>query len=156
MGIENYVIAREPDVPGTEVRDLRASDSTDEIQIRTPQFWDTCVAQSLCVVTARERIADRLVGIGFLVGNFRHAELVDMTVHPDARRNGIGRELQQERLAFAKEHDITYVSLTWDTSKPWLQPFYLSNGFVPVDFAMWHEDSLGRTTAASTKPSSDS
>jgi GNAT superfamily N-acetyltransferase len=150
VGIENYVIAREPNVPGAEVCELRASDSTDEIQIRTPEFWDTCVSQSLCVVTARELFADRLVGIGFLVGNFRHAELVDMTVHPDARRNGIGRALQQERLAFAQENDITYVSLTWDTSKPWLHPFYVSNGFRDVDFAMWHEDSLARTTAAAS------
>ena len=90
----------------------------------------------------RKQTSKQLVGVGMLVGNQRHAELVDGTVHPDFRRQGIGRVILSERIAFAREEQIRYVGLTHDERSPWLKEYYERHGFKPIGFAMWLSDSL--------------
>jgi len=43
--------------------------------------WRQCIAQSFCIVTARDTIDEKLLGIGFLAGNSRHCQIVDLSVH---------------------------------------------------------------------------
>ena len=138
-GDQAFHVSRDPGVTGLEVFRLRQAMGA---QAETPEVWDKCIAESLCTVTARDA-AGALLGVGFVVGNSRHAQLVDMSVLPEARRQGIGAALQAERIAFCRERGIRYVGLTRDPRHPWLRDMYLKAGFRDVDFAMWLEDSLG-------------
>jgi N-acetylglutamate synthase-like GNAT family acetyltransferase len=104
--------------------------------------WNKCLQQSLAVIAARETQTGKLVGVAFLVGNVRHGLMVDMVVHPSARGNHIGSRLFDNLVSQAKSLGITYISLTYDTKKPWLKDFYERHGFRSIDFAMWEESSL--------------
>jgi ribosomal protein S18 acetylase RimI-like enzyme len=104
--------------------------------------WRNCLKESLCIVTAREASSNRLLGIGFLVGNSRHGQLTDLTVHSSVRQEGIGARIVEELVAYAKQKGIRYFGLTYDTSKPWLKRFYEKYGFKVIDFAMWEKDSI--------------
>lgn len=104
-------------------------------------LWLQCIKQSMCVVSARDDDG-KLVGIGFLVGNQRHGELVDLSVHPSVRQKGIGEQIVKALVLQAHSMNIKYFGLTWDTSKPWLKAFYERHGFKQIDFCMWHQSSL--------------
>lgn len=103
--------------------------------------WKKCLKQNILNVSARSEEGE-VVGVGILCGNQRHAELVDLVVHPDYREHGIGRKITRLIVDYAVEHKIKYFGLTYDSSFPWLKEFYESEGFRLVDFAMWHESSL--------------
>lgn len=139
MTDKDILIEREGAIEPREIMALRAAV---DWGVEDADVWSTCLRQSLCVVSARELATNDLIGVGFLVGNARHAQLVDMVVHPRFQRRGLARRLQQERIDFALANNIRYLSLTWDASKPWLRAFYESMGFRQVDNAMWHETSL--------------
>ncbi|MGI8647280.1 MAG: hypothetical protein DLM55_09645 [Acidimicrobiales bacterium] len=109
--------------------------------------WLSCIGHSLCVATARDISSNELVGIGFLAGNVRHAQLVDLTVHPRVQRHGVARQLVQLCLGFVVEHGIKYVGLTWAESSPWLKDFYFRAGFREIHNAMWLEESIIRANA---------
>lgn len=103
--------------------------------------WETCLPQNILNVSARDQTGE-VIGVGFLCGNQRHAELVDLVVHPDHRKQGIGRSISRLIIDYAVEHKIKYFGLTYDKSFPWLKDFYESEGFKVIDFAMWHKSSL--------------
>lgn len=121
--------------------DLRASVNWG---IESEEMWLSCLEQSLCVVASRD-VDEALIGIGFLAGNDRHAQLVDICVHPSAQRQGLGKQLVIELLAFARERQIRYVTLTWDEGKPWLEDLYASVGFTPINSSMSFEGELSRS-----------
>lgn len=109
----------------------------------TERMWQTAIEQSLCIASAFDSDKDnKLVGIGFVVGNNRHAQLVDLTVHPDYRKHGIGGKLFDMRVNFCRGNKILYVGNTFDPKEPWLKDFYEKHGFRKIDFAMWLEDSV--------------
>lgn len=141
--IKAFQVQRDEQVRGEEVTNLLTE--IGEWGPYDAQTWDKAIETSLCVVTARLVSDEKLIGIGFLAGNSRHAQLVDMNVHPDFRQRGIGRQLQEIRLAYAHELGIRYIGLTRDPKKPWLHEFYESTGFRDIDFAMWQEDSIKQT-----------
>jgi GNAT superfamily N-acetyltransferase len=135
---QGFVLIADRSITPEEILDVRQEPITqDNIDI-----WRKCIEQSLLVVGVREQETKQLVGVGMLVGNQRHAELVDGTVHPDFRRRGIGRVLLAQRIQFARDNNIRYVGLTYNEKSPWLKSYYASNGFKPIDFAMWLSDSL--------------
>ncbi len=104
--------------------------------------WRKCIDQSLLVVGVRETATQRLVGVGMLVGNQRHAELVDGTVHSDFRHKGIGKVILSKRIEFAQNEQIKYVGLTYDENKPWLKAYYERYGFKSIGFCMWLSHSI--------------
>jgi ribosomal protein S18 acetylase RimI-like enzyme len=106
------------------------------------EVWRKCISESLCVVTARDTTNEKLLGIGFLAGNSRHCQIVDLTVHSSARKCGIGRRIVNELLSFAKQHKVRYLGLTYDKKSPWLKDLYEKCGFILIDFAMWEAQSL--------------
>lgn len=106
--------------------------------------WQACLQQNLINVSARNEKRE-VVGVGFLCGNQRHAELVDLVVHPDFRKHGIGRGICEVVINYALENGIKYFGLTFDKKNAWLKDFYESEGFRQIDFAMWHESSLKKT-----------
>ena len=105
------------------------------------QEWKKCLQQNMLNVSARTDTGE-IVGVGFLAGNQRHAELIDLVVHPDHRRQGIGRKISRVIITHALEEQIKYFGLTYDKNSPWLKDFYKSEGFEPIDFAMWHKSSI--------------
>ena len=123
----------------TEVMELRAAAAWG---VDTAEVWQECLDSALCTVTARDP-QGALVGMGQVVGNARHAQLVDIVVHPQFRRRGVGTAIVQELLAYVNESGTPYVSLAWDKSMgEWLHQMYRSMGFVDIDFAMWLARSL--------------
>ena len=136
------MVRRDAPVKGDEVFALRNAMG---ITAETPDVWQQCIDQSLCTATARDN-QGRLLGIGFVVGNSRHVQLVDLSVHPEARQLGVGASVGRELLNYVSENKIRYVGVTWNKSAgPWLHDWYERAGFVDIDFAMWHRDSLNST-----------
>ncbi len=132
-------VARSKSVTAREVLDLRAASGSFD---GDETLWTTAVEQSMCVVTARTASSGELVGLGFVAGSIRHAQLCDLTVHEGYRGHGIGSAIFDECVAFARDANIRFFGLTWDRSTPWLHPFYERHGFQSVDFAMWFTESL--------------
>ena len=111
----NYRIDCSREVSGDEITELRRA-ANNEADL--PATWDACVRQSLCVVTARAEGSNLLIGVGFVVGNVRHAELVDISVSADWQRQGVGRDIGERMVRFALEGEgIKFIGLTWDKSK---------------------------------------
>jgi len=137
--MDTIVVALDDSVKGSEVVDLRKAaeygDASEEV-------WDEAIAGAMCVVSARDE--GKLVGIGFVVGNIRHAQMVDLVVHPDYRRRGIGGRIFDARVEFCKQKGVIYLGLTYSSKTPWLKDFYERHGFRSIEFAMWHKDSLKR------------
>ena len=126
-----YTIESDKNVKPEEIIFVREETLNEE----NISLWRKCIEQSLCVISARDK-SGQLVGIGFLVGNQRHGELVDLSVHPSVRQKGIGGQIVKSLVAAADSMSIKYFGLTWDTSKPWLKSFYEKNGFKQIDFGM--------------------
>lgn len=85
---------------------------------------------SLFAVCARQ--GDRLIGMGRVVGdggcNF---EIVDIAVHPDLQRQGVGSAIMEALMAYLHAHapPSAYVSLIADEGAPAL---YRRFGFEPT------------------------
>lgn len=60
----------------------------------------------------------------------RTAHLEQLSVHPDAMRQGIGRELLRAACAWAREAGYRDITLATYRDVPWNGPFYASEGFV--------------------------
>ena len=84
---EGFELITDKSITPEEILDVRQ----DPMDARALEVWQKCIDQSLFVVGVREINSQRLVGVGMLAGNQRHAELVDGTVHPAFRQRGIGR-----------------------------------------------------------------
>ena len=58
-----------------------------------------------------------------------HAFVLDTTVHPDWRRQGIGQELVRHAILLARRRGIEWVHVDYE---PHLEDFYRGCGFVPT------------------------
>ncbi len=135
---DGFELITDRSISPQEILEVRQEEVTPE----NLEVWRKCLDQSLFVVGVREQATERLVGIGMVSGNQRHAEIVDGTVHPYFRKRGIGRVLLTERIAFTRREGIRYVGLTHDENSPWLKGYYERYGFKSIGFAMWLSDSL--------------
>jgi ribosomal protein S18 acetylase RimI-like enzyme len=129
---DGFEFVAKDSITPSDVIYIREEDDTPEQR----ELWQQCLDESLYVIGVKEMSTDQLVGIGFVAGNARHAELVDGTVHTQYRRRGIGRALIADRLAFVTTRAIPYVTIQFDVSKPWLRAYYESCGFSSIDYAM--------------------
>lgn len=118
------------------LRELEYGSQQDE------KTWQECINHALTVATARNTDTNELIGIAFVIGNARHAQIVDMVVHPDYRKDGLGGNLLDMCIEFIRERGILFAGLTYDKNHPWLKDFYAEHGFQEIDFALWLEDSL--------------
>jgi GNAT superfamily N-acetyltransferase len=79
-------------------------------------------------ITARRD--DRLVGFVYVVSDgAAHAFLLDPVVHPDERRNGLGRRLVHEAASQARAQGAEWLHVDYEDH---LEPFYRSCGFRPT------------------------
>ena len=85
---------------------------------------------SLCMVCVRHE--DRLIGMGRVIGDGGcNYEIVDMAVHPDHQRQGIGKRIMQALMDWLRRNapETAYVCLIADDDAPAL---YAQFGFEPV------------------------
>lgn len=120
-----------------EVCDIRRASDWDHDEA----VWEKCLKQNLINVSVRDE-GGNAIGVGFLSGNLRHAELVDLTVHPDHRNKGVARSIIRLITKYSRDSSIKYFGVTYDKDYPWLKELYESEGFKQIDFAMWHQSSL--------------
>jgi GNAT superfamily N-acetyltransferase len=73
--------------------------------------------------------AKRPVGFAVAVPAGDAAFLLEIDVHPDHQRRGLGRKLIQEVANWSKEQRFTSLSLTTFEHVPWNAPFYERLGF---------------------------
>lgn len=121
-------------VTASEVVALQQSCGSKGWGLGDENVWKDCLDQSLCAVTARDE--GNLVGIGFLIGNARHAQIVDIVVDPAARGDRVGSRITEALVADAEKRGVRYLDLIRDPAQPWLKSYYESLGFEDIDFAM--------------------
>lgn len=94
-----------------------------------PVNFEPILARSLVYVCAY--FEQRLVGfINVAWDGGKHAFLLDTTVHPGVRRNGIGQELVCRATEAARERGVVWLHVDYE---PHLTEFYRGCGFVPTD-----------------------
>jgi GNAT superfamily N-acetyltransferase len=74
--------------------------------------------------------ASRLIGfVNLAWDGGQHAFLLDPTVHPDFRRQGVGRSLVKAAIQLVSARGITWLHVDYEAA---LEPFYRSAGFMPT------------------------
>lgn len=90
--------------------------------------------QSLAYICVRQ--AGSLVGFVYVAWDGgQHAFLLDTTVHPDVRRQGLGHELVKRAAAAAKESGCEWLHVDYEDE---LDPFYRGAGFRPTKAGLIH------------------
>lgn len=93
-----------------------------------PTSFAPVLSRSLAWIAARR--ADRLVGFVNVVGDGSvHAFILDTTVHPDERRNGLGTRLVRAAAAEARARGARWLHVDYE---PHLDSFYKGCGFRPT------------------------
>jgi GNAT superfamily N-acetyltransferase len=94
-----------------------------------PQDWDAVLSHSLGWVTAH--VDEQLVGfVNVAWDGGSHAFLLDTIVHPDVRREGVGKRLVERAAALAREAGVESLHVDFE---PELRPFYEACGFRPTE-----------------------
>lgn len=118
----------------TEYRALRVAAG---LSPKTREAAERGLPNSLHCVCVRS--GDDLVGMGRIVGdggcNF---EIVDMAVHPDHQRKGLGRKIMESLMSYLHENapPSAYVSLIADGGAPELYRQYGFEFTAPVSVGM--------------------
>ena len=95
----------------------------------TARDFATTLERSLVYVCAFD--GERLLGfLNVAWDGGLHAFLLDTTVHPGYRRQGIGLELVRRAVEVARTRDIEWVHVDF---APELRPFYERAGFKPTE-----------------------
>ena len=93
-----------------------------------PTVFGPILARSLTWVTARRR--GELVGFVNVAGDGGlHAFILDTTVHPEARRCGLGVRIVQRAAEEARRHGAAWLHVDYEAH---LQSFYERCGFGPT------------------------
>jgi len=91
----------------------------------TPTDFSSVLSRSLAYVCARS--GGQLIGfVNLAWDGSRHAFILDTTVHPDFQRRGIGRQLVQQAITTARNHQVQWVHVDYE---PHLHAFYAQCGF---------------------------
>ncbi|HEX7021461.1 MAG TPA: GNAT family N-acetyltransferase [Trueperaceae bacterium] len=94
----------------------------------TPCDFAPALARSLLYVCAYQ--TNRMIGfVNVAWDGGRHAFLLDTTVHPDLRRQGIGTELVQRAASASRTRGIEWLHVDFE---PHLAKFYRDCGFRPT------------------------
>jgi GNAT superfamily N-acetyltransferase len=117
-----FEIRMNPAVGPAAVCDLRAAVGWDRLEDDYPAafdgYWGTVGAFDS---------EQRLIGwCAILSDGVRHAILIDVIVHPDRRRQGIGRRLVAEAVSYARRRGVTILHVDF---APEHSEFYRRCGF---------------------------
>lgn len=117
-------IERNPPIASTELNTLRTA-AWEQVG---DQDWEPVLARGLGWVGARD--GERLIGfVNVAWDGGVHAFLLDTTVHPEYQRQGIGRALVAEAVAFAREGGAEWLHVDYEDE---LDSFYRGCGFRPT------------------------
>ena len=100
------------------------------LSARSTEAAERGLPKSLFAVCVRD--GDRLIGMGRVIGDGGcNYEIVDMAVHPDYQRRGLGKRIMQALMDWlhANAPETAYVCLIADDHAPAL---YAQFGFEPV------------------------
>lgn len=121
-------------VTGAQIVELQARCGSTGWGLGTEEEWDDAIQRAVGVAVARRD--SELVGVGFLSGNRRHCEMSDVAVQIDARGDGVGRRIVEQLVRRSDEVGVRYLTCVRAPDQPWLEGFYASFGFEPIDFAL--------------------
>ena len=124
---ENCVLVGKDDITSEEIIDVRQSTGWAG---GTEESWKLIINTALAVVGVRDSTTGILLGVGFLVGNQRHAILCDFSVRSEHQDKGIGTVILNERMRIANELRIPFLYTNLSESNP-LREKYETFGFVP-------------------------
>lgn len=133
---QKYTLVDRDQILPEEIIDLRKSIGWEEGD--TEEGWKQSLETALAVVGARDTEKGELVGVGFLVGNLRHAVLCDFNVSPKYQGQGIGSAILDERMRIAEELDIPYLYTSLAETNP-LRDKYRELGFVATGDTYFRE-----------------
>lgn len=118
------------------IRPFRPSDIPAILEIqncnRLAAQWQSPAYEALEKAGEKAWVAEQNGAIvGFLVVRTMsdEMEILNLAVHPDFYRHGIGRELLQHAMSWAKENRVSRAFLEVRDSNSVAQQFYGSNGF---------------------------
>ncbi|MGD1898487.1 MAG: GNAT family N-acetyltransferase [Phormidesmis sp.] len=97
------------------------------------------VAVPMNAVTDRSTAQSALLPVGFIVAKFlpESCFIVELSVHPDHGRQGVGRALIAACCQGAKARGAEWVTLTTFRYVPWNIPFYQRSGFELLQAKHW-------------------
>jgi len=124
---ENYSFVDREDISPEEIVAVRKSTGWEAGD--SEEGWRQNLDTALAVVAVRDDRSSELVGMGFLVGNRRHAILCDFNVRPEHQGKGIGTAILQKRMQIAdQELKIPFLYTSLAETNP-LKETYKSLGF---------------------------
>lgn len=100
--------------------------------------WKTAVGNCLFVVGVRDDMYEKLVGVGFLVGNNRHAVLCDLMVDPEHQGRGIAKAIVNERFRRARDLGIPFLYTELAMTNP-MRRHYENLGFWTTGRSLFYE-----------------
>jgi GNAT superfamily N-acetyltransferase len=128
--IGSVVLAVRPPLTDAELNALFATAWPDHRKVP----FGPVLQRSLTWIAARS--GDRLVGfVNVATDGGAHAFVLDTTVHPDWRRDGIGRRLVGAAIDQARASGITWLHVDYE---PHLDGFYRGCGFRPTAAGLLH------------------
>lgn len=136
--LDNYKLVLKDEINSSEVLALRRAVGWAEGD--TEDGWLSNIKGCIQAVGLREKSSNNLVGVGFIVGNRRHAILCDFNVHPDFQRIGLGTIILEERMRIINELKIPYVYTTLSDDNP-LVGMYKKFGFINTDASYFRDSS---------------
>ncbi|MFB7513264.1 GNAT family N-acetyltransferase [Streptomyces sp. NPDC056144] len=121
---DDETLTARPDLTDADLNDL----FTASWPGHRPTSFAPQLARSLTWIAAHR--GDRLVGFVNVVGDGgAHAFVLDTTVHPDARRQGLGIRLVNAATAEARALGAEWLHVDYE---PHLESFYAQCGFRPT------------------------
>lgn len=124
---EHYSFVNREDISPDEIVTVRKSTGWEAGD--SEEGWKQNLNTALAVVAVRDDTTSELVGMGFLVGNRRHAILCDFNVRPEHQGKGIGTAILKKRMQIAdQELKIPFLYTSLAETNP-LKETYKSLGF---------------------------
>lgn len=96
--------------------------------------FSAVLSQSLSWISAYD--GDMLVGfVNVAWDGGQHAFILDTTVHPDYRRQGLGTQLVKKAASISKENGVVWLHVDYEVH---LESFYKQCGFRETKAGLWN------------------
>ena len=118
----DYTIQKNGTVEPNEIEDLREAVGWD----RSAGIYEQVLQRHYASYTARS-VNGKLIGyVSVLSDGIADAFLLDLMIHPEHQRSGLGKQLVRRAVTDMKQAGIQCVQVTFNNH---LEPFYIKCGF---------------------------
>jgi hypothetical protein len=83
-------------------------------------LWQSSSENAVCVATATHNGSSQLSGVGLLVRNFRHGNIVVAVIDSLPSKKGIGAGIVEELVKYGRNQGIIHFALSYGERSPWL------------------------------------